>query len=711
VTELVDEPLCTTGFELVPWQAAAVDAWAAGDGTAPHRGTLEIFTGGGKTLIALACAERAAELQPDVRLAVVVPTEVLARQWRDVLLERTNLRRTDIGMLGAGRRDTFAGKRALVCVLASAAKRLPELAASAQPLMLVVDECHRAGAPKMSRVLSTPAEYRLGLSATPDREEVDDDGEPIRYDEHALGKELGRVVYRFALRDAREAGWLPDYEIVHHGIELTESERREYEDLSRQVDDAANELEARGVDTMRARMLSSKKDDLGKAALRYVVSTTARKDLLYRASERDRIATRIVLDEVENRGRPRILLFHERVAEAERLYRSLVEGLSSDAGAQLSLGGMAVAPSDEVVLEHSKLPQKQRVAAMESFRSGRSPILVSVKSLVEGVDVPEADVGVSVAASSSVRQRIQSLGRVLRRTDSDAKFAEMHLLYVADTVDEVIYAKEDWSDLTGEGANRYLRWSLDPTMPPAVEDGPPRSPRPTEEQEWVRLGERAPEVPVPYEGLFVGHEYTVDTRATVRNAFDGVVANPQGVAEMVAAVRGRPGGRFVVTPQHRLVLVRNAGKPDPGVMVAGALQEPFKVRAIAGTVVGPVDVGGLQPGDPYLGPTNADLGEYRISQRERGSVERRSGRTREYALVSVPDHAELGQNAQRLVESWRYLGTSGMKFSVNDQWHAWYLEAGEPRFLANVPDGFRFPSDGERAEGQERDIPQEVPGQ
>ena len=105
-----------------------------------------------------------------------------------------------------------------------------------------------------------------------------------------------------------------------------------------------------------------------------------------------------------------------------------------------------------------------------------------MKSLIEGIDVPAADVGVSVASSSSVRQRIQSLGRVLRRQfDEDvSKLAEMHVIYVVDTVDEIIYAKEDWSDLTGEAANRYWVWPLDPEAPPEPQDGPPLTPRPTE---------------------------------------------------------------------------------------------------------------------------------------------------------------------------------------------------------------------------------------
>ena len=63
-----------------------------------------------------------------------------------------------------GRKGDLPTYRVLVCVLNTAAKRLPEMAAAAQPLMLVVDEAHRAGARTFSKVLATPAQFRLGLS-------------------------------------------------------------------------------------------------------------------------------------------------------------------------------------------------------------------------------------------------------------------------------------------------------------------------------------------------------------------------------------------------------------------------------------------------------------------------------------------------------------------------------------------------------------------
>lgn len=668
--------LAVEGFELFPWQMAAVDAWRTGGGTDEYRGTLEIFTGGGKTLIALACCEWAARQSPNLRVAIVVPTEALARQWVTAVTDSSNVPPSQIGLLGAGGQDDLRDKTVLVCVLNTAAQRLPELARRADgELMLVIDECHRAGAPTFSRVLDTPARFRLGLSATPDREELDDDGEPLEYDEQLVGQALGPVVFRFGLRDARLAGWLPEFEVHHHGVQLLASEKSEYDKISRQVDDIADQLADHGADASRARSLVGRPGPLGALAGAYVAATSKRKDVLYRATERGRITELLVRDILARRPAARILLFHERVAEASHLYEQLRE-----------IAGSAAS------LEHSRLSTGERMAAMAGFRDGSTRVLVSVKSLVEGIDVPSADVGISVASTSSVRQRIQALGRVLRRTfDGVTKNAEMHVFYVSDTVDELIYAKEDWSDLTGEARNRYWVWPLDSRQAEA-KDAPPRTPRPTEEQEWERLGRDVPTEPVPWLGAMPEREYSVDTRATLRTRSGAVIANPQAVPEMVARIRGRPGGRLYVTPLHRLVLVREAG-PEGRLMVAGRLEEPFTTRDQGGRSDNkPVEVADLTPGDPFPGGTDASNGEFRVLQKRGGVIERSlSGGVRQFALTEGADPTKI-DNARRVLEAWRRVSSSGIKIAVNAEWHAWYLDAGAPRFLAAVPEGFAWPS-------------------
>jgi superfamily II DNA or RNA helicase len=49
------------------------------------------------------------------------------------------------------------------------------------------------------------------------------------------------------------------------------------------------------------------------------------------------------------------------------------------------------------------------------FRSGEYPVLVTSKVLNEGVDVPEASIGIIVSGSGSIREHVQRLGRILRQ--------------------------------------------------------------------------------------------------------------------------------------------------------------------------------------------------------------------------------------------------------------------------------------------------------
>jgi len=281
---------------------------------------------------------------------------------------------------------------------------------------------------------------------------------------------------------------------------------------------------------------------------------------------------------------------------------------------------------------------------------------------------------------------VQSLGRVLRRLPEGAgKRAEMHIIYVAGTVDEVIYGKENWSDLTGEAQNNYWLWQHESEQP-LEQGGPPREPLPTEEEEWARLGAEIRQ-PQPWFGAWPDHEYSVDTHGTVTNAQGSVIANSQHVAEMIEGVRRRPGGRFWVTPRHRYVLVQ---KDSEGLHVAGRLAEPFQVREEGASLV---SVEELSSGGTYPGPTEESGGTYRLRQTKGGVIERKtSARSKEFALTEGSGDTGKEANARRLLDAWRGLAIGGLEFYVNALGHAWFRLEGVPKFLADVKDGFRWPS-------------------
>ena len=65
-----------------------------------------------------------------------------------------------------------------------------------------------------------------------------------------------------------------------------------------------------------------------------------------------------------------------------------------------------------VLTHHTKAAERKEF--LENFRQGSYPVLVTSKVLNEGVDVPEAAVGIVISGSGSTREHVQRLGRILR---------------------------------------------------------------------------------------------------------------------------------------------------------------------------------------------------------------------------------------------------------------------------------------------------------
>ena len=152
----------TKGITLYDWQEECVNKWLE-----EKRGTIKVVTGAGKTILGLAIIERLQAEDKNLRVAIVVPTIVLQDQWYDEILRNSNPPKASIGKLGGDQRDKFdEEKRILICVLNSAAAYLPKLIGDAKMeknLLLVADECHKAGASYMQRVFKTKRAYNLGF--------------------------------------------------------------------------------------------------------------------------------------------------------------------------------------------------------------------------------------------------------------------------------------------------------------------------------------------------------------------------------------------------------------------------------------------------------------------------------------------------------------------------------------------------------------------
>lgn len=681
-------PTFTTGLTLHDWQRECVDTWMASG-----RGTVKVVTGAGKTVVGLAIIEQLWRSDPELRVAIVVPTVVLMNQWYGEIESRGTLPMGLVGRAGGGKRDSFeGGTRIVILVLNTASKKLASDVGTSGiggHLLLIVDECHRAGARVMSRIFDVRRRYSLGLSATPERSDdsafdeaqedvawmAEEDRAPQSYDETLLGRELGPIVYTLSLARAIDIGVLPPFEIRHYGVDLTPKERAEYDALSRSVTDARTQLEGLMLDSRGAsrglvafaRGLARRAGKYSGVASRFVNDAQKRKLLLYRASNRSLAVQYLLSEEFQINPKSRAILFHESIEEIERLAGSLQPALPQ-----------------RLALEHSRIRDSQRAKNIEDFRKGKVQILVSVKSLIEGFNVPAADIGVIVASSSSVRQRVQTLGRILRRHTSatgEEKHAVMHVIYVRNSVDELIYDREDWGKSTGQERNLY--YHILPPEHPVPQPGPPREPLPADvdinAEDLVEGG--------PYPGRLEGTEFTTDTQRNIKSLTGTLMQAPGWLWDAVVTTKNQA-GKFRVTPRRHYVLVRMRDSEEWITRYIGRLMDPL-VPAEAIEVIQGRRPDDLEPGSSYDGPTDDQGGEYLVRQSAAG---RRVARKIHGARRGL-SFARETVDAVRILESLDDLRAQGMDithFQVNSRDDAIAMHGGRWLFIAKLGGPLEF---------------------
>ena len=367
VEDRVLNPLPTEHLEereaiaLRPYQQRALEAWAS----AGHRGVVVLPTGAGKTILALKAME---VLQ--VSTLIVAPTLPLLDQWARFISRFFGV---EPGILGGGRHDL---KGITVSTYDSAYLRAEEIGDKYE--FVILDEAHHAAAEGYSQIgemLASP--YRLGLTATFERE----DGRHVIL----LGL-VGGVVFR--MRPGDLAGkHLAEFEVIRIPVDLTKKEREAYEESSSEY----------RASLKRAGLRLASLEDFKKLVMRSGVSPAARTALLARNRAR-KIA---INSEAKIEALNRILQAHRRdkvIAFTE--FNDVAERIS----AQFLIP----------LITH-RTPSTERQEVLDGFRFGRYSKIVTSKVLDEGLDVPDARIGIILGGTGSRREFVQRLGRILRK--------------------------------------------------------------------------------------------------------------------------------------------------------------------------------------------------------------------------------------------------------------------------------------------------------
>lgn len=382
-----------------------------------YSGGLEAVTGFGKTR----CALNIIESYNPKSLLIIVPSFKLKDDWINHLKNRN-----------------IKGD---VMIINTASKQITEYD------MICIDEAHRSVSDTWVKLFDNIKYNKLiWLTATIERA----DGR------HELLLQRFPILDTITLEESLNNGWIDPFEVIKIPVELTEEESIKLNKLNKEYDSVKKTLGSnpmKQADFYRSYInlnkwcigrLSNKvffikklENELGKekldalfdkywikptkehiyykkasAAIKFYNIVAERKKLLYNAQNKLFKALELI-EEYKDQYK---FVFSQRIEFLEELSKLL--------------------PQDEHRLYHSKMKKKDKANSFDWFNDGRTKCktLLSVKSLIEGIDIPKLSVSIITSFTSSRIDKTQIWGRTLRKYKN--KRAIIIYLYIPGSQEE-----------------------------------------------------------------------------------------------------------------------------------------------------------------------------------------------------------------------------------------------------------------------------------
>ena len=396
-----------------PFQLEAIDSWKK----AHFKGVLSMATGSGKTYTAIKSLEEIPEHRINL---IIVPQQDLIDQWEKeirteygsncIIRKISSLEPDWSGQLdrlvSAYQRNvmTNEGRIFLLATIQTASgdnfRRIISRL-SPEQLTMVIDEVHHSGANEFSKVFRINAGVRLGLSATPERN-WDDEGNQRIFDF------FGPQFYDYPIADAIRDGNLTVYRYEVHPAALTSTEKEEFRRFSQRIQVLISKAKKRypflvSRSVPQVMQYLDQVDDGISPQLRSLY--LSRVNLMKKASNK----VRVLQDILKHYPLKRCIIYCNDLEHLDECRKAVFE------------------EGFDPVEYSSRVDPSQRKTIRASFEDeeGPSRILVAVKCLDEGVDIPTCDSAILIASSKSSREFIQRRGRVLRKHPSKIR-SEIH---------------------------------------------------------------------------------------------------------------------------------------------------------------------------------------------------------------------------------------------------------------------------------------------
>ena len=375
------------------------------------QGVFAMATGSGKTVTALNCVLKHFKEYGFYKAIIVVPTQALAVQWEQevVAFNFQNIVSTHTNKdwkETLGRYTTksiFDQKKNLILITTYATFNRKDIQSflkdtkSIETFIYIADEAHNIGSSNTLKHLPKMILQRIGLSATPERI-YDDVGSEQLY--QFFNSRPPQYTYRYTMKEAIDDKILCHYDYFPIFVELTDYEMQEYKHVTDQL--------RKYIDS-----------ETGKYKKEAEMLLLKRKRVIHKAENKKEAITNL-LEELKSKK------------QLDYTFVFVPEGYEPD---YAEVDNYNVQDEDiHIIDEYAQMFKEQGYSyhkyisgledaqkVLKSFADGDIKILLSMKCLDEGVDIPRAEHAIFCSSTGNPRQFVQRRGRVLRKSKGKEK--------------------------------------------------------------------------------------------------------------------------------------------------------------------------------------------------------------------------------------------------------------------------------------------------
>lgn len=384
--------------EIRDYQQEAYKEWKSNN----YQGILSMATGTGKTITAFNALINLLQSEEYLATVVVVPYQHLVTQWADEAKDFgitfikcfESSKKWSAPLLEAITSYKYKEQKNIFIITTTSTYISPKFQdpiSKLTNLCLIVDEAHNFSASKIQKFYLDNANFRLGLSATPNRY-MDEEGTA------AIFNYLGNIIYNFSLAKAIEMKMLTPYKYYPILVHLTEMEQSEYIELSRKISKISMFDDDRNNDILKTLLMKRAKVIAGAEN-----KLTALKETL-------------ITYKLENSSFNLFYCAAKTTGDEENAMRMVEE-------VQILVESLGMNVESFTAMDSPS--QNERSTLITHIKKQIIDGLVAIRCLDEGVDIPDVKRAFILSSSSNPKEFIQRRGRVLRKA-KNKEFAEIY---------------------------------------------------------------------------------------------------------------------------------------------------------------------------------------------------------------------------------------------------------------------------------------------